>query len=113
MDLDYKKVGIRIKEHRKAKGYTQEQLANMLGISIPYMSHIETADTKVGLQTLIKIANALEVSANDLLHDSLNVCADSYPEYMHELMKRLDPCTKKQRQQLIEILDELKRVFCK
>lgn len=110
-ELDYSKIGLRVRQARKSKGYTQETLAGMIGISTPHMSHIETADSKVGLQVLIKIANALEVSANDLLYDSLSVCTDSYPENEQRLKEALDSCTPDQQDQLLTLVDEVKKIF--
>lgn len=41
MDIK-KEIGSRIKAIRKAKGYTQEQLAELVGIEPPSLSYIET-----------------------------------------------------------------------
>ena len=39
--LKYKEVGLKIAYYRKKKGYTQTQLAEMVGISSNYLSLIE------------------------------------------------------------------------
>lgn len=67
--LDYYKIGQRIRKSRKAQGLSQEQLAEMVGISLPHMSHIETANTKLSLPVLVDIAAALGVSTDELLRD--------------------------------------------
>lgn len=67
--LDYYKIGQRIRRSRKAQGLSQEQLAEMVGISLPHMSHIETANTKLSLPVLVDIASALGVSTDELLRD--------------------------------------------
>lgn len=41
----------------------------MVGISLPHMSHIETANTKLSLPVLVDIAAALGVSTDELLRD--------------------------------------------
>ena len=69
--LDYKIVGKRIKELRKERGYTQEVLAEIAGLSVDHISHIETGNTKMSLNVLVKIANAFRVSTDKLLYDSL------------------------------------------
>lgn len=40
--MDYKSIGQRIRKYRKAKNYSQEQLAEKINISPTHMSHIET-----------------------------------------------------------------------
>lgn len=62
MDINYEKIGQRIKRFRLQKKMPQEKLAELTGLSTPHMSHIETGSTKLGLPTIVKIANVLEVS---------------------------------------------------
>lgn len=54
---------------RKEKGYTQQELALMVDISYDFMRRIETGKGKVGfsIQTLYKIAVALETSVDKLM----------------------------------------------
>ena len=67
--LKYKEVGLKIAYYRKKKGYTQTQLAEMVGISSNYLSLIERGNKwqSYSMETLFKIAEALDVNANDLL----------------------------------------------
>ena len=53
--MDYYEIGQRIRRFRKARGITQEQLAEAVGISVTHMSHIETANTKLSLPVFIDI----------------------------------------------------------
>ncbi len=69
--LDYKLIGNRIKELRKEKGYTQEVLAEIAELSVDHISHIETGNTKMSLNVLVKIANVFQVPTDKLLYDSL------------------------------------------
>ena len=62
MVLDYAAMGNRIKEHRKRKKLTQEEIAEMLGISVSFISRIERGNVKVSLETLTKIAAILDTS---------------------------------------------------
>ena len=61
--LKYKEVGLKIAYYRKKKGYTQTQLAEMVGISSNYLSLIERGNygNSYSMETLFKIANALDV----------------------------------------------------
>ncbi len=71
MELDYRAIGVRVKEKRLSMGWTQEGLAAAVGISVPHMSNVERGKTKVSLQTLVDIANALEATLDELVCDNL------------------------------------------
>ena len=62
----YKKLGSRIKAKRKNLNITQQQLADKVGISLNFMGKIEVAFSKPSLDTLIDIANALNITLSDL-----------------------------------------------
>jgi transcriptional regulator with XRE-family HTH domain len=65
---DLKRVlSVNIKTARKNLGLTQEKLAAITGLSIPYMTDIERCRTWVSDTTLQKLANALHVKPYQLL----------------------------------------------
>ncbi|MBQ9082420.1 MAG: helix-turn-helix transcriptional regulator [Clostridia bacterium] len=67
--MNYNEIGRRIRKFRKMRGFSQEELAERVDISVPHMSHIETGNTKLSLPVLVAIAGALEVRTDDLLFD--------------------------------------------
>ena len=71
MELDYKAIGKRIKIARIKADLTQERLAEMVEISPTHMSNIETGTTRVSLTAIVSLANALSVTVDDLLCDSV------------------------------------------
>jgi len=71
MSVDYTNIGKRIKEIRISKDMSQEKLSELADVSVPHMSHIETGATKLGLPTIVRIANVLESSVDELLCGSL------------------------------------------
>ena len=71
MELDYKAIGKRIKIARIKADLTQERLAEMVEISSTHMSNIETGTTRVSLTAIVSLANALSVTVDDLLCDSV------------------------------------------
>ena len=71
MELDYKAIGKRIKIARIKADLTQEKLSEAVGVSPTHLSNIETGTTRVSLTTIVSIANALKVTADDLLCDSI------------------------------------------
>ena len=68
----YEDLGKRVKQQRKLAQMTQEKLAEKAGISFAFVGHIERGTRKASLETLVKLANALKVSPDTLLQDSLN-----------------------------------------
>lgn len=62
-----KSVGINIRTLRHQHGWSQEDVADRLGISIPAFSKIETGVTDINLSRLEQIANVYEVSVVYLL----------------------------------------------
>ena len=71
MSIDYKSIGRRIKAARISLDMTQERLAEKVNLSPSHLSNIETGTTKVSLSTIVKLTNALHVSVDSLLADSV------------------------------------------
>ena len=67
MELDFKAIGTRVKRARLKRGLSQEQLAEKINMSPVHVSHVETGITKLSLMAFVAIANALEMSADELL----------------------------------------------
>ena len=71
-ELNYQALGSKIREVRKSRNLSQEQLSELVGISPNYLSRVETNNGGiVSLPTLVKICNALHISMDYLLSDSL------------------------------------------
>ena len=54
-------IGKRIQKIRQAKGYTQQQFAEVIGLSTNYLSDIERGKSSARLDKLVAIINALDV----------------------------------------------------
>lgn len=90
--MDYYKIGQRIRKYRKAKGLSQEDLAEKVNISVTHISHIETGNTKLSLAVFVDLANALEVQADDFLFDTPTERRNS----LNTLSDVLDTCSPQQ-----------------
>ncbi|MDE7310203.1 MAG: helix-turn-helix domain-containing protein [Eubacterium sp.] len=66
-ELDYAKMGTRIRQLRKAKGWSQERLAKKCGISLNFMGHIERGTRKISMDTFVALCRELETDADALL----------------------------------------------
>lgn len=62
MGLDYKLIGERLKNSRIKIGYTQEHLAELMQVSVAYLSRIETGKTNISLKRLVQFCNFTNVS---------------------------------------------------
>lgn len=83
-----KSIGKSIRILRHQHGWSQEDIANRLGISIPAFSKIETGVTDVNLSRLEQIANIYEVSVVQLLTvDSEQV--EIVPSHLNVIQKKL------------------------
>lgn len=89
MSLDYKSIGRRIRIARIHLDITQEKLAEMVDLSTSHLSNIETGSTRVSLPTIVNLANALNVSVDGLLADSV---IQSKPVFENELHSILQDC---------------------
>ena len=106
--IDYVSLGKRIRDIRKKKGLTQALLAEKSGVEPSNVSHIERAATKLSLPTLVSIANALEVSLDELVYDSLIKNAHISISSIDAL---LDDCTAAELKAIAEVIKTTKAVL--
>ncbi len=67
--IDLKTVGKNIRYYRKQNNLSQDRLAEKSELSSNYIGQIELGNKQPSLESLIKIANALQVSSDLLLSD--------------------------------------------
>ena len=102
MSLSYLKIGRRIRELRMAEKLSQMELAELADISPTYMSYIETGVRKLSIDTLVQIANALQVTTDSILEFALEV---KKPVLLAEYARVLERCSVQERRVLIEMTD--------
>ncbi len=66
-EMDLILIGKRIQTRRKQKGYTQEQLSEMMNVSIQMISNLERGNKAIRIDNLIKLSQILEVSCDYIL----------------------------------------------
>lgn len=86
---DLQPIGKRIKAARQSKKLTQQELAELADLSTTYISAMERGKKTPKLETLVKLANILNVSTDYLLADvveaSLKVVARELSEQLKSL----------------------------
>ena len=85
-----------VSELRQQKGYTQEQLAEYLGISPHTVTRIETGNTFVSCEKISKICNLFKISPNVLFTPTPHLLFDEKINYIEEITNLL-PSIKSER----------------
>ena len=109
MELDYKAIGKRIKIARIKADLKQEQLAERASLSPTHISNVETGTTKVSLSAIVSIANALGVTSDDLLCDSVIHAKVQFERDIAELLEDCDPYEIRMVKDMTEALKETLR----
>lgn len=102
--MDLKAVGQRIKDAREEKNLTQEELAALVNLSSTHVSVIERGLKVTKLDTFVAIANALDVSADELL---LDVVAHSVTGVSNRLSDKISSLPMKEQKKIIKVVQAL------
>lgn len=76
MILDVKLLGASIKKARLAKGLTQEQLAEVVGITAVHVKQLESGRRKPSIDLLYVLAHTLNISIDSIFFPERNVGSD-------------------------------------
>lgn len=104
-ELNYVKIGQRVKTARIEKGLTQADLGAMVGCSNNHLSHIEVGQTKVSLSMLLKLSSALEKNFDFFLLDTPYANNDSIIDT--EIAQKLEKCNASTLVSINKIIDVL------
>lgn len=86
MYYDLKESGMRIKKLRKAAGYTQEKLAENVGVTVDTLGRIERGVKGASVDTLGTIAEFLNSSVDYLAFGKLNIAGIAIPSDKEEMI---------------------------
>ena len=99
---------MRIKHYRNLKHLSQEQLAEAIGVSREHIARIEAGTKLPSLDLLVAIANALHISSDELLSDSLDTNYSNVEKTYYEIFS---DCNNDERTILIRTLKFLKALL--
>ena len=68
-DIDFEKIGKKLRETRISKGLTQEYIAEKADVNTSHISNIENNRVKISLQTLVNVCNTMDVTVDYILGD--------------------------------------------
>lgn len=78
--------GKRIKIIRNARNITQEKLAEMSKLTLAHISNIENGHSKMSIDSLIAISNALSVSTDTILFGEITYDKEPYYKEFADIM---------------------------
>lgn len=101
---DYEIIANNIRNLRIQKGYTQDQLAEAVGISTSHLSKVETGQRRIGMKTYLSILQTLKVEDEDYVMAAVR----EPDEERSRLDKILEDCTTAEKQFLLDVLENVK-----
>jgi len=110
-----KSVGRRIRDLRKTKGWTQEELAERASLHYSYIGGVERGDRNISLTTLERIASALEVAPLELFRfdaedaDDKKSAIDAYVSHVADRTVEEIKLIYKINQDILKAMDERKK----
>lgn len=105
-DFNYKIIGENIRKLRLEKQYTQEYLAEKIGVNTSHISNIENHRTNISLPTLVKVCNALNTTVDYMIRHEYSNPSSSMDTIIIEEIKPCDLTTKERILQIIKILKQ-------
>jgi transcriptional regulator with XRE-family HTH domain len=99
-------IGERIRNFRKEKGMSQEELANIANLHATYIGQLERGEKNATLESIEKVVNALEISLEDLfrsIHPNPNV--QKYT--LSQIVTRLQTRSIEDQKVILKLLDLL------
>jgi len=110
MDLDKVSLGNNIKKYRTIAKLTQGQLAEIIGCSDRHIGHIEKGQNAPSVDTLVSIANALNVGIDRLIYDNLDNRTDYFIQELNDIWENFEGANK---QIVIDMARELTELLKK
>jgi len=102
--VDFSIIGKRLKEARKNKNLTQDKLSEKMGVSIAYLSKVETGKIHINLERLSQICSILEISEGQILNGVSNKSEKYLNNEFYNLLKK---CSSKEQKLAYTILEAI------
>ena len=112
-ELDFKKIGGRIRAARQERGMSQSDLGAIVGCSNNHLSHVEVGQTKVSLTMLVKIAYTLDKDFDYFLMDTPYArCSTIINEEIASKLNQCNSNTLVSVSQMLDVfIDQQKRTY--
>ena len=97
-------VGRRIAKARTDKGYNQAILAEKANISVSHLSNIERGRKSLSAEVLLRIAEALQVSADSILFTDI---PQVHKEIERQIDDTLNTCTAREKEFILKLIKDI------
>lgn len=105
--IDYRLIGKRLKEAREKENFTQEYVAEQVGISSVYLSKIENGRVHPTIELLNQLCIATKTELGNLFANSSSESASYQTEVIVSLFRSLSP---KVKPIAVELMESLNRI---
>jgi len=102
--VDYHKLGSRLRQERQRLNLTQEKLAEKVDVSHAYIGQIERGERSLTLETLVNIAEELDVTVDYLLESAIDISNSYYLQKIRHLLSTRPQHEQKMAYEMIELL---------
>jgi transcriptional regulator with XRE-family HTH domain len=99
-------IGERIRTFRKEKGLSQEELAEIANLHSTYIGQLERGEKNATLESIEKVAKALEISLEDLFR-SIHPDPNSQEYTLSKIITRLQTQSIEDQKIFLHLLDVL------
>lgn len=99
-------IGNRIRKLRNDISLSQEQLALKAGIAPSFLGEIERNTKKPSIDSIEKIANALEISLSEFFNYNIDTLNSSDNLYLDKILIEVKSCTLLEQEALYRILKQ-------
>ncbi|MBQ7173881.1 MAG: helix-turn-helix transcriptional regulator [Lachnospiraceae bacterium] len=98
--FDFRVIGNKMLAIRKKAGLTQNEVAELAGLSDRTYADIERGTVNMRIETVLRICKALQITPDSVLTEE-NVLLD---ERQAELLNKMDTCTQHERETALKLL---------
>ena len=108
MEVNFRLIGRRIHEVRQDSELSQMDLAEKAGLSVSYVNMIENGRRRVSLDALLRIANILGVTVDELLNGNQMY---NPTEYQTDMDLLLADCSSYEKRIIYEVAKAVKKIL--
>ena len=109
MDIDNISFGKNIRQKRKEQNITLGKLAEKCNMSENFLGNIERGTDIPSLKSFLKICNALNINADNLLFESLSIYTKNTSEsYQLKIAKEITNLSSEQQKKIYELILTIK-----
>ena len=110
LDYDGETIGQRLARLRKQRGYTQVELAEKMGSRQVLISAYETDRIALSAEMAVRLAVAMEVSTDELLHPKIRKKSTAQPSLkVMRRMEQIEQLPENKQSFILTALDSLLR----